>query len=310
MTFERNGAVSTLLEMLTARRPAGSRTERRFIREHISPLGMGVDKYGNLYKRIGDAPVMWSCHTDTVHRDGGRQLVIVRDGFAELPKDTTSNCLGADDTAGVWLMCEMIRAERPGLYVFHRAEEIGGVGSSHIAAHRPSWLDGILCAIALDRAGTGDVITHQGGRCCSDVFAQRLAAKLGGAYKPCDRGVFTDTANYVDIIGECTNLSIGYYKQHTTGEHLDLPFLLSLRDTLLALDTRDLPIVRKAGEDDWDDWGMAWSKHADYRSIYDQTPSSLTQLIRDYPEEVADLLLDYGIDAGELDREIRQRRVF
>lgn len=310
MTFSQCSGVSTLLEMLTYRRPASSKTERRFIREHIFPLGMSIDDAGNVYKRIGDAPVLWSCHTDTVHRAGGQQLVTVQDGYAMLPKDSLSNCLGADDTAGVWLMREMILAERPGLYVFHRGEEIGGVGSSHVARKGSRLLEGTLCAIALDRAGTNDVITHQGGRCCSDTFAQRLADKLGMGFRPDDSGVFTDTANYVDHIGECTNLSVGYYKQHRTEECLDIPFLLSLRDRLLEIDTADLPIVRKPGEADAYDfggWADRYSDFTDYRSWFDQ--GTMSDLVRSHPEEIADLLIDYGFDMKELLRELGQRGV-
>lgn len=315
MTRAHNGAVSTansvstLLEMLTAKRPAGSKSERRFIREHIEPLGVTRDGFGNLFKRIGDAPVLWSCHTDTVHRDGGSQMVLVEDGFAVLPKDSQSNCLGADDTAGVWIMCEMIRAQRPGLYVFHRSEEIGGVGSSHIAMNNPGLLSGIACAIALDRRGTGDVITHQGPRCCSDAFAKALAKGLGGSYAPSSQGIFTDTANYIDLVGECTNLSVGYMNEHRATENLDIPFIVSLRDTLLSLDTRDLPIERKPGDpDDYDSFyegGSHWSKWQDYGSAFDQR--RLIDLVRDYPDEVSDILGELGYDAETLMREIKDR---
>lgn len=312
MTYARNGAVSTLLEMLTAKRPAGSKSERRFIRDHIEPLGITRDAVGNLIKRIGDAPVMWSCHTDTVHRAGGSQMVTVEDGFAVLPKGSGSNCLGADDTAGVWIMCEMIRAQRPGLYVFHRAEEIGGVGSEHISQRNPGLLAGIGCAIALDRRGTGDVITHQAtGRCCSDAFAAALVKSLGGSYAPSSQGIFTDTANYVDLVGECTNLSVGYMNEHRAHENLDIPFVVSLRDTLVNLDTRDLPIVRKPGEDDAYDYcetGSHWSRWDDYNSIYDQR--RVVDIVREYPHEVADILEAYGIDAKTLLEEIKDRTLF
>lgn len=38
-------------------------------------------------------------------------------------------------------------------------------------------------------------------------------------------GSFTDTANYTDIIPECTNLSVGYYNAHTQSEYQDFAFL-------------------------------------------------------------------------------------
>jgi hypothetical protein len=254
--------VNTLCGMLSTRRRAGGRQERRFIQEFIQPVArMKQDGAGNLMCTVGDeAPrVLWSCHTDTVHRAGGRQRLKWRGVKLTLGDSTQSNCLGADDTAGVWLMREMILAQKPGLYVFHRGEEIGGIGSSWLAKHTPSVLNGIEAAIAFDRRGTADVITHQfGGRCCSTDFAKSLAAGLnagGLKYKPNSGGSFTDTANYTDLVGECTNLSVGYRHEHSKDEELDVQHLLDLRAALLRLDTASLVIKRKPGEIDWSDYG-------------------------------------------------------
>lgn len=239
---------SMLLGMLTTRRPAGSRSEKRFIRDYLQPLGMVMDKAGNYSLRIGDAPVLWSCHTDTVHDMGGTQNIIyTAPGIIGLDPDSMSNCLGADDTAGVWLMREMILAKAPGLYVFHRAEEIGCIGSRWIVKNNPELLKDIKFAIALDRKGKTDVVTHQCGRCCSDDFAKSLAAQLGPGYSPA-YGVFTDTALYTGLVGECTNISVGYNGQHTEDESVDQEFLMELKDKLIRLDIGALVAKRKAGE--------------------------------------------------------------
>lgn len=242
--------------MLTYCRPAGSKTEKRFISNFITPLEMERDDLGNLYKRIGRAPILWSCHTDTVHLHKGFQTIMIQDGVAKLA-DKESRCLGADDTAGVWLMMEMIRAKVEGLYIFHRAEEVGGRGSSYMARSAANMLKEYKFAVALDRRGTDDVITHQAaGRCCSDKFAKSLAVQLGENYKPSDDGIFTDTANYTDLIGECTNVSVGYHNEHRPTEVLDTTFLQSLRDRLCQLDVSKLDCERKPGEqdDDYYDW--------------------------------------------------------
>src|SRR3546814_16306749 len=79
--------------------------------------------------------------------------------------------LGADDGAGLWIMLGMIAAACPGLYLFHRGEEQGCLGSRWIERHTPELLANIDAAIAFDRAGLGDVITHQSyGRTCSAAF--------------------------------------------------------------------------------------------------------------------------------------------
>jgi hypothetical protein len=315
---------SVLLDMLGHKRPNGSKTERRFIREFIEPLGVKRDRFGNLYKRIGNAAVAWSCHTDTVHKEGGRQLIEIEDGVASLARGEHSNCLGADDTAGAWLMREMILAQRPGLYVFHRAEEIGGHGSRYIADRFPKLLEGISCAIAFDRRGRNDVITHQSGlRCCSEDFALSLAMQLGPDYAPCDGGSFTDTANYVDLVGECTNVSVGYDCEHSKHETLDIGHLLRLRERLLQLDASTLVYSRQPGEVeeleyDYSDGGAYGSRDDDYPRAWDcwkgkdleprhigrDTRSRIEAMCRQYPNLVAQVLEAYGITEDEIREEI------
>jgi hypothetical protein len=324
---------NTLVDMLSIMRPAGSKAERRFIKHYLTPLGVKHDDVGNVYKRIGDLPILWSSHTDTVHGRSGMQSVTVLDNWAMLSDGETANCLGADDTVGVWIMTEMIKAKRPGLYVFHRAEEQGGRGSNHIRRN-PKLLEGINCAIAFDRKGYGDVITHQGSRCCSDVFAEDLAKKLGGVYKPSDKGLFTDTANYTDHVAECTNLSVGYYDQHSKGECTDLTFAAELREKMCDLDFGSLPIIRKPGEHDakdymWsnhpydiDNWhyqpdyyskrgtnstttGWSKSSYTKYNMWADE--KSMVELVEEYPEAVAEILMAYGLQEKDLIEELKSR---
>lgn len=303
--------LSVLMEMLTYKRPGGSKAEKAFIRRFIMPLGVTKDAFGNLYKRIGTAPVLWSSHTDTVHKTGGRQAVRFVDGFASAP-DKNSNCLGADCTAGVFLMREMILAGVEGLYIFHREEEVGGRGSEFIATKNSSLLAGIKYAIAFDRRGTNSVITHQwGGRCCSDDFAVSLGHALKMAHEPDDGGSFTDTANYTHLIGECTNLSVGYYKEHSRNESLDTSYVLELLEALLTLNVRDLPQTRQPGEEDFDDYKSAGGNRAwDPWDDADQTPMralTMYELVRDNPEEVADFLEEHGINARDVEQMILGR---
>lgn len=254
-----------LLEMLTYRRPAGSVAETEFIDHYIAPLPDATcDRFGNWHVVIGDASILWSTHTDTVHNHSGRQTIaydtktgmirISRKSKRGRRREDRSNCLGADDTAGVFLAVSMIRAGVSGHYVFHYGEEIGGNGSSDLARLSPEWLAGSRFAIALDRKGYEDVITHQGfSRCCSDAFASSLAEQLnasGLTFSPSDRGLFTDTANYTDLIGECTNLSIGYFDCHTRAETVDVRFLERLLSALCEIDPSALVEDRKPGEPD------------------------------------------------------------
>jgi len=303
--------LTSLFGMIETRRPAGSKSERAWIRQHLIPLGVDQDALGNVYKRIGGAPILWSSHTDTVHRAGGRQRVCLTGDTLSV---TGSNCLGADNTAGVWLMCEMIRASVPGLYVFHRSEEEGGIGSGFIAKETPELVEGIRAAIAFDRRGTQSIITHQwAGRSCSDAFGHSLAATLDMDMHLDTGGTFTDTASYVDLIGECTNVSAGFTHEHSTAETLSVSHLVKLREALLSADFSQLVFSREPGAPDPDE--ITWTDHYDNTARgWDQFdndnpwPTSLARIVRDDPDAVADWLENFGVSANELADAIYQRR--
>jgi len=237
--------IDTITSMLSYRRPAGSGSEMAFIKKFIIPTGAKMDKHGNWRLTIGDSPsVLWSSHTDSVHHSEGYQKVEFDGKFITLPANSKSNCLGADCAAGVWIMTEMIKAKVPGLYMFHFAEEIGCVGSRAIVEKEPTLLKGIMAAIAFDRRGTTEVITHQGHRTASDTFAESLASQLPSRFKPSDKGILTDTKQYRNLVAECTNLSVGYYNEHRPHEALDVHHLIELRNHMVKIDQSKLVIKR------------------------------------------------------------------
>lgn len=239
-------AMHLLREMLTYQRPARSPSERAFIRRFLDEVpGMVRDDFGNRWQRIGTRPTTLFCaHTDSVHATSGRQRLREDRRTRRFYKDD-GRPLGADDATGCWLLLQLIAHGVPGLYVFHREEETGGDGSDWIARETPGVLAGIERAIAFDRRGTGDVITHQCRvRTCSTDFAQALAVQLGLGFAPCAEGVFTDTAHYAGLIPECTNLSIGYEHAHTGAEYQDYGFLEELVPALLRVEWAALPVAR------------------------------------------------------------------
>lgn len=257
MSFMPDSNVSTksverLVHMLRTCRPHQSDREFTCVTDWLVPLDLRWDKFGNGYKKIGKDPIVaWSCHTDTVHRCGGSQLIEFdkESGNVKLSKDSKSNCLGADDTAGMWIMIEMVKAKVPGLYLFHRAEEVGTLGSKWIAAKTPNMLEGVQACVAFDRRGRDSIITFQRSmRCCSDEFALSLGAKLGDDFKTDPTGLWTDSASYVDIVAECTNVSVGYTGEHSSSETLHIPTCVKLLDHMLQFDATGLMIKRKPGE--------------------------------------------------------------
>lgn len=283
-------AIRELLSMLTYMRPARSPTEHLFVHKYVAPLGTTPDAYGNHWLTIGASPILWSCHTDTVHKVHGKQSVEYGDGYVTT---STGSCLGADCTAGVWLMANMIRAGIPGTYVFHREEETGGQGSEFIQTHTPERLAGIQFAVAFDRRGTSDIVTRQyNGRTASDAFARSFSAALGIELSPTD-GTFTDTANYAGLVPECSNISVGYDKAHSSHEYLDVVYLVKLCRALLKADFSTLEAHREPGTDDWPGPKDPWDVAVD---------NDLQHLVWEHPADVAAFLEANGFTADDLIR--------
>jgi hypothetical protein len=250
------------------KRPDGSPTEQQWIDTYIIPRLRGkhwVDGGGNIHYdgRIDSTNrTLFVGHTDTVHHEAGKQTVAIgKDGMVRVadPKQTT--CLGADDGAGVLVLLAMIEIGVPAYYIFTRCEERGGKGAKYLHKTHSSLLMQFDRAVAFDRRGSSSVITHQGwGRCCSDAFADALSDALTDdvlMYAPDDGGVYTDTAEFFDIIPECTNISVGYMNEHTTNETLDLNHLRALIMRVIGIDWDALPTERDPAVDEYGDDYMA-----------------------------------------------------
>jgi len=224
-----------------------------------------IDRHGNYIVRIpgpGER-VMWTAHCDTA--DNEPKLVNMKWRDDMLMTDGRS-ILGADDKVGCTIMAMMIRAGCPGTYAFFQGEEVGCLGSSKMS-EEVGLLDYDAC-ISLDRKGYGSAITHQcGSRCCSDAWAKELALNIWKEshevvdFKCDPSGVFTDSAEFTSVIPECTNLSVGYFCQHTHAEKTDVAFAYSLclaliqvaHKGLVPLPIRDIvnPSVEDEDEDLW-----------------------------------------------------------
>lgn len=211
--------------------------------EHYLPKGYLKDKFGNYFLKIGDSKTMFTCHLDTATSKFEKVKHVVENN---LIKTDGSTILGADDKAGMTVMLFMISREVPGLYYFFLGEEVGCVGSSQAATLDFSSYE--RC-ISFDRRGYGSVITHQlRGRCCSQDFAESLSNKfnnLGLEFRPDSTGIVTDSAMFVEQIPECTNLSVGYFNEHTSRESQDILYLKILCQACVEIDWEDLPTVRE-----------------------------------------------------------------
>lgn len=249
--------IQSLYDAVSFKRGHDSRTEAQYcarLLTQLIPMGelVWLDPMGNFALQVGKpSRTLFVAHTDTVHSGEGINLSYEKDGFLYAQGDA----LGADDGAGIALLTHMMHKGVAGTYLFCRGEECGGIGSSYIAEMHEGWLRQFDRAIQFDRRGTADVITHQGGqRCASDEFGLALATALSEAnehllYAPSDRGVFTDTANFVSIIPECTNISCGYANEHGSMECQDLHHLERLGEAVLLVGWEALPTKRDPDAD-------------------------------------------------------------
>lgn len=252
------------------------------------------DSIGNIECNVGNQHgLVFTAHVDTVHRDEGTlslfitepDNMVVADGM-----DGKAAVLGADDASGLYILLSMIAAKKPGKYLFFVGEEVGGIGSSAYVRARPAFSADMV--VSFDRRGTDSIITHQGGyETCSDVYARALAQALNMAeptfgYKTDSTGLYTDSREFAELVPECTNVSVGYYNEHTVYECQDLGHLLALKDAAIAIDWAALPIARTPAPD------LPWS--STYGTLNDDIPWSYST--RKEAREALD-----AIEAGLLD---------
>ena len=189
---------------------------------------------------------LFVAHVDTVHREMGANKI--RKTKTMWYADDAP--LGADDGAGCAMLMHLIHNHVPAYYIFTQGEECGGIGAKLLTDNYPGLLKQFDRAIAFDRRGTDSVISHQGyGRCCSDGFAQALSDALNAGnehmmYSPDDTGIYTDTAEFIDVIPECTNISVGYDHEHSAKEQLDIFHFVHLADAVLKVQWDLIPTQR------------------------------------------------------------------
>ena len=258
--------IATLQRALSVKRPNESQTTAVFtqwLQDHL-PEGLpsSYDGAGNLHvdaRLIAEHKTLFVAHVDTVHHVEGKNKI------TKTAERWSANgaALGADDGAGCAMLMHLLHAGVPGYYIFTQGEECGGIGAKFVAKNMPGLLSEFDRAIAFDRRGIDSVITHQGyGRCCSEVFAEALSGALNRddrmMYLPDDTGVYTDTAEFTDIIPECTNISVGYYHEHGDREYIDVIHFQALADAVTGFDWDELPTDRDPTVVEYKDYGSKY----------------------------------------------------
>jgi hypothetical protein len=226
------------------------------------PIGYEIDKVGNYYIKIGDKPsTMFTCHLDTA---SSIQVKVNHVEEGNFIKTDGNSILGADDKAGMIVLLYMIENKVPGLYYFFIGEERGCIGSGRLASiwNTTDFSKYITKVVSFDRRGTNSIITEQlYGISCSDDFALELSSRLnstglGFNFSPDPTGIYTDSAKFMNLVSECTNISVGYYNEHTNNEKQDIEFLNRLCKGACLIDWETLPITRDPKSSNnyyWDD---------------------------------------------------------
>lgn len=214
------------------------------------------DKIGYLGS-VGNSKVLFTAHLDTASRETAPLRVRRVNLGSKLVGTDNTTLLGADNKAGVSLLLYMMEQKVPGNYAFYIGEERGCIGSTHHALNlNLSPFGPIEQVVSFDREGYDSIITHQMGmRTCSDAYAGELASRLNvmGLDYSCDpTGAYTDSNSFAHKIPECTNISVGAFKTHTTKEYQDLGFLTTLASRVGEIDWETLPIERDPAVQDWE----------------------------------------------------------
>lgn len=283
----------------------------KFIDPRMPPGASKVqDEYGNVFVLVGDgeqADVAFTCHTDTVARANSKppKVKMTKGGVMFVSNPHEADCLGADDAAGIYIMLEMLEHGVTGRYCFFRDEEVGCQGSSWSVKDRTGFWTGVKAMISFDRRGDGIITQQRFARCCSDEFALELANRLGRPASALQSGIYTDSAEFMHEVPECTNVGVGYMHEHTPDEVLDTVILEDLLQHCVAPGTfSNLPIERVPVP--YSGWGMLTSDYPEdedpdllsmFRELSQLGKPELTRWILDNPERAAVYIMifsDYG----------------
>ena len=131
------------------------------------------------------------------------------------------------------------------------------------------------------------------------------------------------------MIGECTNISVGYQNEHWHDESLDLAHALAVRNAMVDFDHTKLEYKRNPGERErkvYSSYGgyyghgreerdeySTWWQDQDQEPYYAKSSSrgsnfdEMVEMIRLNPDYVADMLEEYGMDAKGLREELYTR---
>jgi len=235
--------------------------------EPYLPKGYTKDAIGNYFYEIGESETLFTTHLDTYSDRYEKVNQIVEGDWISTDERTI---LGGDNKLGTAILINMINEGKPGTYYFFVGEEplaSGGLyGSRKALASKPDYFKKFKRVIAFDRREYGSIVTRQMARnCCSKEFVLAIADGLkqisgiewdqkGGL------GYYTDTAVFMDVIPEVTNLSAGGFREHHEDEYADLAYTYKVLNFALKMDWESLPVVRELDNEEEVEYKPSGSK--------------------------------------------------
>lgn len=172
-----------------------------------------VSKEGFLFA-IGDTPMCFCAHLDTVHKDSPIKF------HSEGEKLSSPQGIGGDDRCGIFgILCILRSLEKENMkpYLFFSTDEETGMKTTTCGANScKDLVKPIKFLVELDRANSKDSVYYQ----CGNKEFKKFIDEFG--FKEAD-GSGSDIkilCKEWDVAG--VNLSCGYYLPHTTREYVIL----------------------------------------------------------------------------------------
>lgn len=221
--------------------------------EKYLPTGYKKDSVGNYYYEVGNSQTLFTSHLDTYSKEYEKVNHVIDEKDPYKIKTDETTILGGDNKLGCSILIGMIQKGIPGTYYFFLGEEPilsgGCYGSKEALKSNPEFFKKFKRTIAFDRRMYGSIVVRQMGRmCCSIDFAKKIAEEFNirgikwdqeGGY-----GYYTDTAVFMDVIPECTNISAGGFDEHYKTEWVDLNYTWEVFKAAIDMNWESLPTVR------------------------------------------------------------------
>ena len=207
------------------------------------------DSIGNYYIKIGDSKTLFTSHLDTYSMRYEKINHVMKKSVIRTDETTV---LGGDNKNGVLILMYMITNNVPGTYYFFVGEEgiVTGEscnGSIQALKNDPDLFESFDRAIAFDRRGEGSIVVKQRGRmCCSTEFADALVDSFADNNLRFnkDYAYGTDSAVFMDIIPEITNISSSGKYEHSFLESTDIRYLKKVANASIKINWESLPTAR------------------------------------------------------------------